>query len=611
MVSGTQWAFEVSGASGSPYDNETYQLQVDFHEHYHYCLTAMVGSTSIEIHNTTSRGSSPGLKRQTFGDRDVSAAAVYPSKPINPSQPSFQAAVYPSKPINPSQPSIPAAAVPSNNINPSQPSTQAAAVPSNNINPSQPSIPAAAPSQLSTPLAAATPQVQPSNQAAAAAAPSNNINPSQPSTPSSAPSQLLTPLAAAPQVQPSNQEAAAAPSNNNNNPSFSASKTYNGSFSSSASFSYNGSFNKVFAFGDSFTDTGNAYLLGGLKSSFVGSLLSHAFKSLNASQLSGNRQSNGRLVVDFLCDSLSIPYLPPYKQTKVNFSHGANFAIAGATSLSADFFNKLKNSNNAENANLMWKGIPSSFQTQLDWFNKFLQEKECNGKTADACKTDMENSLFWIGGMGRNDYARTISSGSTFQIPRLKEMTVAYISKFLQTLAGKGAKYIVVQGLPPVGCCPLELFLSNSSDRDQMGCSSAINRIIMAHNELLQNMLADFQKTNSQCTVVYADYWNAFKTILANYKEFNFDEPFKACCGAGGGALNFKVKSTCGTYGTSSCKDPSRYISWDGIRFTEAMHRKIADLFLNQGFCKPSFDQLIKIKGDLSVKGGGSINAKV
>ncbi|KAK3223540.1 hypothetical protein Dsin_010565 [Dipteronia sinensis] len=468
-------------------------------------------------------------------------------------------------------------------------------------------VPAAAPSQLSTPLAAATPQVQPSNQAAAAAAPSNNINPSQPSIPSAAPSQLSTPLAAAPQVQPSNQ--AAAPSNNN--PSFSASNTYNGSFSSSASFSYNGSFNKIFAFGDSFTDTGNAYLLGGLKSSFVGSLLSHAFKSLNASQLSGNRQSNGRLVVDFLCDSLSIPYLPPYKQTKVNFSHGANFAIGGATSLSADFFNKLKNSNNAENANLMWKGIPSSFQTQLDWFNKFLQEKECNGKTADACKTDMENSLFWIGGMGRTDYARTVGSGSTFQIPRLKEMTVAYISKFLQTLAGKGAKYIVVQGLPPVGCCPLELFLSNSSDRDQMGCSSAINGIIMAHNELLQNMLAAFQKKNSQCTIVYADYWNAFKTILANYKEFNFDEPFKACCGAGGGALNFNVKSTCGTSGTSSCKDPSRYISWDGIHFTEAMHRKVADLFLNQGFCKPSFDQLIKIKGDQSVKGGGSMNVKV
>ncbi|KAK1575727.1 hypothetical protein Q3G72_007865 [Acer saccharum] len=500
----------------------------------------------------------------------TTAAAVFPSKPIHPSQLSIQTAAVPSKPIHPSQLSIQTAAVPSNNINPSQPSIQAAPVPSNNINPSQPSIPAAAPSQLSTPLAAAAPQVQPSNQAAAAAAPSNN-----------------------------------------NNPSFSASNTYNGSFSSSASSSYNGSFNKVFAFGDSFTDTGNAYLLGGLKSSFVGSLLSYSFKSLNASQLSGNRQSNGRLVVDFLCDSLSIPYLPPYKQTKVNFSHGANFAIAGATSLSADFFNKLKNSNNAESANLMWKGIPSSFQTQLDWFNKFLQEKECNGKTADACKTDMENSLFWIGGMGRNDYARTLSSGSTFQIPRLKEMTVAYISKFLQTLAGKGAKYIVVQGLPPVGCSPLELFLSNSSDRDQMGCSSAINGIIMAHNELLQNMLADFQKKNSQCTVVYADYWNAFKTILANYKEFNFDEPFKACCGAGGGALNFNVKSTCGTYGTSSCKDPSRYISWDGIHFTEAMHRKVADLFLNQGFCKPSFDQLIKIKGDLSVKGGGSVNVKV
>ncbi|TXG56154.1 hypothetical protein EZV62_017467 [Acer yangbiense] len=502
---------------------------------------------------------------------------IYPSQPSIPVAPPPQTTISSNPPINnPSQPSIPAAAVvPSNPdiSNPSQPSIPAAeVVPSSNINPSQPSIPEVAAPQLSTPVAA-TPQVQLSNQAAST-------------------------------------RTATATASSKYNGSFSASFKFNGSFS--ASFNYNGSFNKVFAFGDSFTDTGNAYLLGGLKSTFFGSLFSRFANSFNSSsQLSGNRQSNGRLVVDFLCDSLNIPYLPPYKQTKVNFSHGANFAIAGATSLSANFFNQLKNNNNAKNANLMWKGIPSSFQTQLDWFNKFLQEKECNKMTGGACKSDMENSLFWIGGMGRNDYARTLGAGSTFQIPRLKEMTVAYISKFLQTLTESGAKYIVVQGLPPVGCCPLELFLTKSTDRDNMGCASLINGIIKTHNELLQKMLANFQKKNTHCTVVYADYWNAYKTILENHNKFNFEEPFKACCGAGGGALNFNSKSTCGTSGTSACKDPSRYISWDGVHFTEAMHRTIADLFLNQGFCKPSFDTLIKMKGGMSAKGGGDMNMKV
>ncbi|KAL5762253.1 hypothetical protein ACOSP7_018517 [Xanthoceras sorbifolium] len=394
-------------------------------------------------------------------------------------------------------------------------------------------------------------------------------------------------LSSAHEKQPPPQPSATTPPND-----------INYSFSATANYSYNGAFSKVFAFGDSFTDTGNAYLLGGLKSSFMGSLL-NAFKSLNSSQLSGNRQCNGRLVVDFLCDSLSIPYLPPYKQSKANFSNGANFAIAGATSLSSDFFTRIKNNHN--NLNLLWKGIPSSFQTQLDWFQKFLQDTECKGKPESACKADMENALFWIGGMGRTDYARTFGTGSTFKIPRLKELTVAHISKFLQTLAEKGAKYIVVQGLPPVGCCPLELFLSKASDRDQMGCASTINSIIMAHNELLQKMLADFQKKHSQCTIVYADYWNAFKTILANHKKYNFVEPFKACCGSGGGPFNFNTNSMCGAFGTSACKDPNRFISWDGIHFTEAMHRQLADLFLNQGFCKPSFDIIIKVKLGLKV----------
>ncbi|KAK2636635.1 hypothetical protein Ddye_031427 [Dipteronia dyeriana] len=504
--------------------------------------------------------------------------------------------------------------------NPPQPSTPPP-VPSGNTNPSQPSIPVAAP-PLTT-VSSNPPINNPSQPSipSAPVVPSSNINPSsnppisnpsQPSIPAAPPPQLSTPEAATPQAQLSNQGAATATATASSkyNGSFSASFKYNGSFS--ASFSYNGSFNKVFAFGDSFTDTGNAYLLGGLKSTFFGSILSRFVSPFNSSsQLSGNRQSNGRLVVDFLCDSLNIPYLPPYKQTKVNFSHGANFAIAGATSLSANFFDKLKNNNNAKNANLMWKGIPSSFQTQLDWFNKFLQERECNRMTGGACKADMENSLFWIGGMGRNDYARTLGAGSTFQIPRLKEMTVAYISKFLQTLTQRGAKYIVVQGLPPVGCCPLELYLTKSTDRDQMGCASVINGIIMAHNELLQRMLLNFQKKNSHCTVVYADYWNAYKTILSNHKKFNFEQPFTACCGTGGGALNFNSESICGTSGTTACKDPSRYISWDGVHFTEAMHRTIADLFLNQGFCKPSFDTLIKMKAGMSAKGGGGMNVKV
>lgn len=131
-----------------------------------------------------------------------------------------------------------------------------------------------------------------------------------------------------------------------------------------------------------------------------------------------------------------------------------------------------------------------------------------------------------------------------------------------------------------------------------MGCTPAINGMIKAHNDLLQKTLVDFQKQHSNCVVVYADYWGAFKSILENYKKFNFEEPFKTCCGTTttGGDLNFNVTTTCGMLGTSACKDPNKYINWDGVHYTEAMHRQVTDLLLHKGFCKPSFSELIKVK---------------
>lgn len=168
-----------------------------------------------------------------------------------------------------------------------------------------------------------------------------------------------------------------------------------------------------------------------------------------------------------------------------------------------------------------------------------------------------------------------------------------------QTLLDSGAKYIVVQGLPPVGCLPCGLSSSPMHDRDKTGCAATANSAIMIHNQILQRKLADFRTKYATRTILYADYWNAYMTILMNPTKYNFREPFKACCGAGGGKLNFNFSLLCGSKGTSTCDDPGKYINWDGIHLTEAMYRQVADLLLNQGFCQPVFDKLIQNKSGM------------
>ncbi|XP_039006856.1 GDSL esterase/lipase At3g48460-like [Hibiscus syriacus] len=301
------------------------------------------------------------------------------------------------------------------------------------------------------------------------------------------------------------------------------------------------------------------------------------------------RSSNGCLVIDFLCDSLNISVLPPFevasKNPDIKENYGVNFAVGGSTSLSSDFFSAHKVSNN-----FVWQGTPLGFQTQIEWFNQFFTEKACNGKITEQCKAQMGNNLIWIGQMGADDFARVI--GSSVSLRWLTDITLDQIFKILTTVLDSGAKFIVVQGLPPVGCWPLAKLLAPHFAKDEMGCSEVINKAAMAHNDLLQKTLDEFQKIHSESIIAYADYYNAFKTIMGNLSRFGFSDGVDTCCGVGGG-LNFNLDILCGMPGTNTCSNPDSYIHWDGLHLTEAMHKQISLLFLHDGFCKPPFSELV------------------
>ncbi|OMO81498.1 Lipase, GDSL [Corchorus olitorius] len=358
------------------------------------------------------------------------------------------------------------------------------------------------------------------------------------------------------------------------------------------SFKFSGTFKKVFAFGDSYTDTGNAQILGLMKN-FVVAFLTKVFQGINPNLNTAGRSSNGRLVIDFLCDALNISSLQPYKalgaNAGANFDSGVNFAIGGATSLSGDFFSK-----NKIGSNLQWQGVPPGFQTQADWYNDFLKQMACNGKSVEECKQEMGGHLIWLGQMGVDDYTRVL--GSSISMRWLADLTITHISQILTTVLDSGAKNIVVQGLPPLGCIPVAKFFTPQFLKDEMGCSAIVNKAVTIHNDLLQTTLDQFRKRYPGSNIAYADYFNAYKTIVLNLGAYGFQDDSTACCGFGGGLLNFNLNILCGMAGTRPCSNPASHIHWDGIHLTEAMHKQITNLFLTKGFIKPSFDSMCSSK---------------
>lgn len=178
------------------------------------------------------------------------------------------------------------------------------------------------------------------------------------------------------------------------------------------------SFSAVYAFGGSFTDTGNAYIMGRLKGNYGVTC-----------QRSGGRLCNGRLAVDFVSAAFSLPSPQPYLNASKNFNSGAattgvNFAIAGSTSLQHKYFT------NEELTHVIWKGIPMTFETQIHWFRNFLKEKNCLGKHAIRCKQEFKNALFWVGPMGISDYYSI--QGSSIAHKWLTQLSIEEFTKLIK-----------------------------------------------------------------------------------------------------------------------------------------------------------------------------------
>ena len=175
-------------------------------------------------------------------------------------------------------------------------------------------------------------------------------------------------------------------------------------------------FKRVYAFGDSFTDTGNT------KNAEGPSGFGHVSNSPYGTTFfnhSTNRYSDGRLVIDFVAEDLSLPYLPPYRHRKANDTFGVNFAVAGSTAINHLFF---------VNHNLSLDITPQSIQTQMIWFNRYLESKECE---ESKCK-DFEDTLFWFGEIGVNDYAYTL--GSTVPDDTIRKLAISSVSGALQVI---------------------------------------------------------------------------------------------------------------------------------------------------------------------------------
>ncbi|XP_039070461.1 GDSL esterase/lipase At5g45910-like [Hibiscus syriacus] len=334
-------------------------------------------------------------------------------------------------------------------------------------------------------------------------------------------------------------------------------------------------YESIFNFGDSLSDTGNLLLSGALAFPVIGQLP----YGKTFFQHATGRCSDGRLIIDFIAEAFSLPYVPPYLAVKQGQSaqHGVNFAFAGATALDAEFFFE-------RNISILWTN--NSLNVQLNWFRD-LKSDLCSDKECDFFK----KSLFMVGEIGGNDYNYAFFlGGGSKQLRSMVPLVVGAITDATSALIEEGAAELMVPGNFPIGCSAVYLTLfesPNKEDYDRHGCLKAFNAFAKYHNSQIKKALDMLRQKYPHVRIMYADYYGAAMRFVHTPLHHGFyGGTLKACCG-GGGPYNFNNSARCGHAGSEACQDPSIYSNWDGIHLTEAAYRYIALALINGSSSQP------------------------
>ncbi|GJM85468.1 hypothetical protein PR202_ga01918 [Eleusine coracana subsp. coracana] len=350
----------------------------------------------------------------------------------------------------------------------------------------------------------------------------------------------------------------------------------------------------IYNFGDSISDTGNFIREG------PAGLLQYVAKLPYGMDMNWptGRCSDGYLMIDFLAKDLCLPLLNPYLDKSADFTHGVNFAVAGATALNT--------------AVLAKKGITialtnSSLDVQLKWFKDFMASTT---NSPQEIRERLASSLVMVGEIGGNDYnyafLQTWPTAGGYGLDSIARMVksielgtelvpevVQSISNAAKELLDMGAVRLVIPGNFPVGCIPIYLAQVNATDPlayDADGCLAALNAFAELQNAALVEAVAGLRAAYPGAAIAYADYFGAYLRVLREARALGFDaaRARTACCGAGGGAYNFEAGATCGAPGTAACADPSAYVSWDGVHMTQHAYGVMAEMLYRGGLAEPA-----------------------
>ncbi|CAO2839844.1 unnamed protein product [Amaranthus hypochondriacus] len=309
-----------------------------------------------------------------------------------------------------------------------------------------------------------------------------------------------------------------------------------------------------FVFGDSLVDNGNNNYLA---TTARADRPPYGIDSPNGPT---GRFSNGKNLVDLICDELGIepllPNLSPELQGE-NLLVGANFASAGIGIL---------NDTGIQFVNII------RMAQQYQYFEQYQQKlAELIGE--EEAINRINGALFLIT-LGGNDFINNYFvlplTARRIQFPNLSDYVNFVISEYesiLYRLYELGARRVLVTGTGPIGCVPGVLATQGSANGE---CAPEPQQAGAIYNPRLNAMLQDLNSRIGADVFIASNTQGMLNDFIEYPQRYGFEVSRIACCGQG----PYNGLGFC-TLASNLCPDRNVYSFWDPYHPTERANRFI------------------------------------
>ncbi|XP_073272703.1 GDSL esterase/lipase At2g31550-like [Primulina huaijiensis] len=312
-------------------------------------------------------------------------------------------------------------------------------------------------------------------------------------------------------------------------------------------------FSSILVFGDSTVDPGNNNYITTL---FRGDHLPYGVDF--PGNIPTGRFSDGKLVTDMLASMQGLketvpPFLQPYLSNEEILT-GVSFASAG--------------SGYDELTSLVSQVIPVS--KQPGYLKEYVKRVENVLGEAHASRF-MSNALVIVSA-GTNDFVFNYYDLPTrrfqFSVNEYQDFLLKKLQKLVKELYHLGCRKMVVSGLPPVGCLPIQMTAKSPLLRS---CIDIENKDAKSYNGKLKKLLPRIEVQLRGSKILYADIYSPIIHMINNPHKYGFEETRRGCCGSG----LLEAGPLCNGL-TPICLNPSKYLFWDSIHPSESTYRFLA-----------------------------------